>query len=129
MWCLTCIFESSRISLMPPSELTVYVVTNERQTVLYIGVTNDLLRRLREHRLGKPRSFASRYHCTKLVWCELFRDPMHAIECEKRLKGWTRAKKEALIAEANPGWRDLGREMFGERLAPLRESNQPRKEA
>ena len=112
---------------MPPNELTVYIVTNERHTVLYIGVTNDLLRRLREHQLGKPPSFASRYHCTKLVWCELFREPMHAIECEKRLKGWTRAKKEALISFANPEWRDLGQEMFGERLKPLPERNIPRK--
>ena len=112
---------------MPPNELTVYIITNERNTVLYIGVTNDLLRRLREHQLGKPPGFASRYNCTKLVWCELFRDPMHAIECEKRLKGWTRAKKEALISGANPEWRDVEREMFGDRLEPLRESNQPRR--
>ena len=110
---------------MPPNELTVYILTNERHTVLYIGVTNDLLRRLREHRLGQPRSFAWRYNCTKLVWCELFRDPLHAIECEKRLKGWIRAKKNALISEANPEWRDLGRAMFGESLEPVRMERVP----
>jgi putative endonuclease len=100
-------------------ELTVYILTNQRHTVLYIGVTNDLLRRLREHQLGTERGFAWRYNCSKLVWCELFRSPDHAIECEKRLKGWTRAKKEALIAETNPEWRDLGWEMFGDRVLPL----------
>ena len=102
---------------MPANELTVYILTNDpRHTVLYIGVTNDLLRRLREHRHGLTRGFAWRYNCKKLVWCELFREPRHAIECEKRLKGWTRAKKEALIAQANPEWCDLGVKMFGERL-------------
>jgi putative endonuclease len=101
------------------NDLTVYIVTNSRHTVLYIGVTNDLLRRLREHQLGQHRGFTSKYQCAKLLWCELFRSPLHAIECEKRLKGWTRAKKEKLIGEMHPEWRDLGLEMFGERLAPL----------
>jgi putative endonuclease len=102
---------------MPANELTVYILTNDpRHTVLYIGVTNDLLRRMREHFHGLTRGFAYRMNCKKLVWCETFRDPLSAIECEKRLKGWARAKKEALILESNPEWRDLGLEMFGELL-------------
>ena len=55
-------------------------------------------------------------NCKKLVWYESFVDPLSAIECEKRLKLWTRAKKEALIEEANPEWRDLGVEMLGSQL-------------
>ena len=102
---------------MPPNPLTVYILTNHpRHTVLYIGVTNDLLRRLREHIHGLTRGFAWKMNCKKLLWCEQFLDPLSAIECEKRLKGWTRAKKEALIAEANPEWRDVGREMSGDLL-------------
>ncbi len=102
---------------MPPNVLTVYILTNApRHTVLYIGVTNDLLRRLREHLHGLTRGFAWKMNCKKLVWCESFVDPLSAIECEKRLKLWTRAKKEALIAEGNPDWRDLGVEMFGAQL-------------
>jgi putative endonuclease len=102
---------------MPPNPLTVYILTNHpRHTVLYIGVTNDLLRRLREHIHGLTRGFAWKMNCKKLLWCERFIDPLSAIECEKRLKGWIRAKKEALINESNPEWRDLGREMFGDLL-------------
>ena len=102
---------------MPPNALTVYILTNApRHTVLYIGVTNDLLRRLREHLHGLTRGFAWKMNCKKLVWCERFIDPLSAIECEKRLKRWTRDRKESLIAEGNPDWKDLGVEMFGSQL-------------
>jgi putative endonuclease len=62
------------------------------------------------------RGFAWKMNCRKLLWCERFADPLSAIECEKRLKGWTRTKKEAFITESNPDWRDIGRGMFGELL-------------
>src|SRR6476659_9356613 len=102
---------------MPPNPLTVYILTNHpRNTVLYIGVTNDLLRRLREHRHGLTRGFAWKMNCKKLIWCEQFNDPLFVIECEKRIKGWTRAKKEELIAQTNPERRDIGWEMFGDLL-------------
>ena len=102
---------------MAANPLTVYILTNApRHTVLYIGVNNDLLRRLREHLHGLTRGFAWKMNCKKLVWCETFLDPLSAIECEKKLKVWTRAKKEAPIAEENPDWRDLWIEMFGSQV-------------
>ena len=85
----------------------VYMITTWRNTALYIGVTNNLERRLREHRDEVNDGFSKRYHTHKLVWFEQYRDIRDAIGVEKRLKGWTRAKKEALIAEQNPYWKDL----------------------
>ena len=85
----------------------VYMITTWRNTALYIGVTNNLERRLREHRDEVNDGFSKRYHTHKLVWFEQYRDIRDAIEVEKRLKGWTRAKKEALITEQNPYWKDL----------------------
>jgi len=86
----------------------IYILTNPRRTVLYIGVTNGLLRRLGEHRLAGGSSFAKRYHADTLIYYENFPDARTAIAREKQLKGWTRAKKEALIARLNPEWVDLG---------------------
>ena len=85
----------------------VYMITTWRNTALYIGVTNNLERRLKEHRDEVNDGFSKRYHTHKLVWYEQYRDIRDAIEVEKRLKGWTRARKEALIAEQNPYWKDL----------------------
>jgi putative endonuclease len=84
----------------------VYILTN-RSGTLYIGVTNDLLRRLDEHREAKPGTFTARYKMNRLVYFEEASEVTVAIEREKQLKGWTRARKIALIAESNPRWRDL----------------------
>lgn len=84
----------------------VYITTNPTKTVLYIGVTNDLTRRLQEHteNKGNKSSFAGKYYCHNLVYYEHFSDINYAIAREKELKTWSRAKKNALIVTANPDW-------------------------
>src|SRR5579862_9188213 len=90
----------------------VYIVTNKLRTTLYIGVTNDLRRRIGEHKSGEFRGFSQHYALNYLVWFEHFREVDDAIACEKRLKGWRREKKMALIAKANPAWNDLSSVLF-----------------
>jgi len=86
----------------------VYILTNaDRDTVLYIGVTNGFERRASEHSLGFGSSFAWQYNAHKLIYFETYPDPVSAIAREKQLKRWRRSKKEALIARSNPEWRDL----------------------
>jgi putative endonuclease len=92
----------------------VYIVTNPAHTVLYIGITNELKRRLVEHyeNRGKPTTFAGKFYCHKLIYFERFQYAHHAIEREKQLKGWSRNKKEALIATLNPNWDELNKSAF-----------------
>ncbi len=82
----------------------VYVTTNPAKTVLYIGVTNSLPRRLAQHydNRGNNETFAGRYFCYNLLYYEQLADIKAAISREKELKGWTRAKKDALINTLNP---------------------------
>jgi len=85
----------------------VYILTNPLKTVLYIGVSNDLARRIEEHNfesLNLGKSFAARYNCVHLVHWERFSSPEEAISREKQLKKWNRAKKEWLISLTNPNW-------------------------
>jgi len=84
-----------------------YMITNKLRTALYVGMTNDLARRIAEHREGKANSFAARYDLNRLVWFEHFRQVEDAIACEKKLKGWRRVRKDDLIAQKNPRWLDL----------------------
>ena len=84
----------------------VYVMASASR-VLYIGVTGDLLRRLREHKERKVPGFTERYHVTELVYFEAFSDVRLAIAREKQIKGWLRARKIALIESFNPQWKDL----------------------
>jgi|SRR5690349_19927467 putative endonuclease len=91
----------------------VYNFTNgDRHTVLYIGVTNNLEQRASDHSLGRGSAFAKQYNAHKSVYFEAFPDPVSAIAREKQLKNWSRTKKEALTAKANPEWRDLFEEMY-----------------
>ncbi len=99
---------------MQSENFHVYILTNQRHTVLYIGITNNLERRLWEHSVGRISYFTRKYNAEKLIYFELFSDPRTAIEREKQLKRWSRVKKETLIARMNPDWRDLGKEMFGD---------------
>ncbi|MFC5271588.1 GIY-YIG nuclease family protein [Adhaeribacter terreus] len=87
----------------------VYILTNPNKTVLYTGVTNDLEIRLAQHyqNRGDKSSFTGKYHCYKLLYFETFPGIEQAIAREKEIKGWTRAKKEALIASTNPNWEFL----------------------
>jgi putative endonuclease len=97
-----------------PGCYSVYLVTNRGRTTLYAGVTGDLEGRVWEHRNKvDPGSFTAQYGLGILVWHESFPTAREAIAFEKKLKGWTRAKKNALIAEMNPGWRDLAEDWFG----------------
>ncbi|SMB98253.1 Excinuclease ABC C subunit domain protein [Hymenobacter roseosalivarius DSM 11622] len=84
----------------------VYITTNPAKTVLYIGITNSLPQRMAQHydNRGTNQTFAGRYFCYNLVYFEEHMDSKTAIARENELKGWTRAKKEALIASENPEW-------------------------
>ena len=84
----------------------VYILAS-KSGVLYIGVTNDLERRISEHKHGRTPGFAAKYRCNRLVWFERFQNVNEAIATEKRVKGWRRDKKLALIAETNPAMADL----------------------
>ena len=86
----------------------IYMLTNKNNTVIYTGVTSDLLKRIYEHRSGKHKySFSNRYNLYKLVYYEGFHRIEDAIAREKQIKGGSRAKKEFLINSINPEWRDL----------------------
>ena len=87
--------------------------------VLYIGVTDDLERRVREHKQGEVQGFTQKYRLKKLVYLEEFGDIRQAIAREKQLKGWRREKKVALIEAENPHWRDLSWEWFDSRRFAL----------
>ena len=85
------------------------MMTNEYNNVLYVGVTNNLERRVYEHQSGLIEGFTQKYNVHKLVWYESCNDVKDAIAREKQLKGWVRSKKEALIRQMNPDWRDLSK--------------------
>ena len=85
----------------------VYILTNWDDSVLYIGVTSNLAKRLYEHRNHLADGFTNKYNVHKLVYFEQTSDVNSAIAREKQLKGWTRIKKNNLIAMTNPEWKDL----------------------
>lgn len=86
----------------------VYIMTNKHNTVLYTGVTNDVVRRVYEHREKiSGQSFTARYNVHKLVYYEFFEDAYNAIAREKQIKAGSRAKKVKLIDDMNPEWKDL----------------------
>lgn len=82
-------------------------MTNKRNNVLYTGVTNNLIRRVWEHKNGMPLGFTGKYRVTKLVYYEVFTSIEHAIFREKQIKAGSRQKKIDLIISMNPEWRDL----------------------
>ena len=85
----------------------VYILTNHNNRVMYIGMTNDLSRRISEHKSESIEGFTKRYHVHKLVYYEQCSDVNAAIAREKQLKGWKREKKNALVETVNPLWKDL----------------------
>jgi putative endonuclease len=85
----------------------VYLLASGRNGTLYVGVTNDLVRRVHEHKAKDHRSFTKQYDVTRLVWFETYDDPENAILREKDIKKWRRAWKLRLIEESNPQWLDL----------------------
>lgn len=96
----------------------VYMMANKSNKVLYIGVTNNLYRRVHEHKNKTIPGFTRKYNCTKLVYYEYGIDAGAAIEREKHLKGWLRARKNSLIEESNPQWRDLAADWAGDPSDP-----------
>ena len=91
----------------------VYILTNKPMGVLYIGVTDDLARRVEQHRAGAVAAFTKRYNCHLLVWFERFENIHHAREFEWRMKKWNRAWKVTRIVEMNPQWHDLAEQLNG----------------
>ena len=89
------------------NEYFVYMLANKHNNVLYIGVTNNIRRRVYEHKKKLLKGFTSQYNCTKLVWYEEFQEIDLAIAREKQLKNWKREWKNALIEKSNPNWCEL----------------------
>ena len=85
----------------------VYILTNQNHTTLYVGVTNDLARRISEHRAGLHKGFTKRYNLTKLIYFKEFMDIKAAIEREKQFEGGSRQKKLDAVATLNPSWAEL----------------------
>ena len=88
----------------------VYILTNNSKT-LYTGVTNNLRRRMYEHKQKLVEGFTKKYNLTKLVYYEISEDVRSAIAREKQIKGWLRSKKIRLIESINPEWKDLSCEL------------------
>ena len=95
------------VSWVMSQQYYVYIMTNPRKTVLYTGVPNDLVKRVWQHRNGQGGGFTTKYHCSKLVLYEIFRDSYNAIVREKQIKAGSRRRKVELIERINPEWRDL----------------------
>ena len=85
----------------------VYMMANTHNNVLYIGVTNNLIRRVYEHKNNLIDGFTKKYNCHKLVWFQQTNDVIAAITQEKRMKKWKREYKENVIRDMNPEWKDL----------------------
>jgi len=100
-----------------PQEYVVYIL-GSRTGTLYTGITNDLGRRIAEHRNGVRYGFASKYGCTRLLYAENFPYVEDAIAREKQLKGWKRAKKLDLIRTINPEFRDLAQQFGWLQIGP-----------
>jgi putative endonuclease len=85
----------------------VYILASRKNGAIYVGITNDLVRRIYEHRAKAVHGFTSKYNITRLVWFEIYDDPISAISREKELKKWKRAWKTQLVEAQNPHWNDL----------------------
>ena len=107
----------------------VYLLTNKSGT-LYVGVSNDLERRVYEHKHGLLRGFTTKYRLDRLVYYEETSDVSSAIEREKQIKGWVRRKKFELIQSVNPQWTDLAEEWYkqGQTLHSAQGDSVPRVE-
>jgi putative endonuclease len=94
----------------------IYMMSNKTRSTLYIAVTDGLERRVAQHQAGEIPGLTQQYHCVYLVYFEHFRNVRAAIAREKRLKGWRREKKNALIAKNHPHWNDLAVDFYGPAL-------------
>jgi putative endonuclease len=100
---------------MKEQEYFVYILCS-RSGTLYIGMTNSIYRRTLQHKRREIEGFSSKYHCDRLVYYESFDDVHKAIGREKQLKGWSPAKKIALIESRNPRWEDMAEKWGAEML-------------
>jgi putative endonuclease len=96
---------------MPGNQYYVYIMTTRNNTAIYTGITNNLIRRIHEHRNGMVPGFTKRYKINKLVYYEAGKDVIEAITREKQIKSWVRQKKLALISSVNHDWHDLYNEI------------------
>jgi len=94
------------------------MMTNKSCVVRYTGITNSSVRRIWEHQNGEIKGFTRRYRVNRLVYYESFDDPLEATEREKEIKGWRRAKKNALVETLNPNWADLSTRVFEDMRGP-----------
>jgi len=99
--------------MRPGQKHFVYIMTNRNKNVLYIGVTNNLKRRIIEHENGSDKGFSKKYNCHYLIYYEEFFSVNNAIKREKELKGWRRSKKDALIKSQNPQFTFLNKMLNG----------------
>ncbi len=90
----------------------VYILTNKTNTVMYIGATSDLSRRIYEHKNKMIEGFTKKYNVYKLVYVEEYSDVNDALAREKQLKRWVRSKKNALVESLNPNWEDLSEHLI-----------------
>ena len=97
---------------MPERTYYIYILTNKHNTTFYIGITNYLLRRVKEHKQGHSKSFTKKYNLMKLVYYELTNDITIAIKREKQLKRWRKQWKIDLIEQVNPNWEDLYHDIY-----------------
>ena len=92
---------------MDKGQYYVYILANKTNVSIYVGVTNDLIKRVYQHKQKLVMGFAEKYGIDKLVYYEVYSDPENAILREKRLKGSSRARKNRLVESLNPEWREL----------------------
>jgi putative endonuclease len=98
----------------------VYIMSNFKRGVLYVGVTSNLPNRAAQHREGQIDGFTKKYQLKRLVWCRMYGDILDAIAFEKQLKRWRREWKFRLVEEINPEWEDLWPEIMGHNeIGPL----------
>jgi putative endonuclease len=99
-------------SLLMNRQYFVYIMTNDTNTVTYTGVTNDLIRRVYEHRNKLVKGFTSKYNINKLVYFDVGENIESCILREKQIKSWSRKDKVALVEKMNPDWNDLSKELM-----------------
>jgi putative endonuclease len=92
---------------MPEYKYYVYILTNWNNKVMYVGMTNNLERRIMEHKNKLIEGFTKKYNVTKLVYYEVFDDIKLCIEREKQIKSWRREKKNKLVEKVNPKWEEI----------------------
>ena len=97
---------------MAEKEYYVYLLTNWNNKVIYVGVTNDLQRRIYEHKEKKVKGFTEKYKVNKLVYFEQTTEIEVALNREKEMKKWRREKKDKLVENINPSWRDLSKDFL-----------------